>query len=120
MHVLVKALHDVRDRVNVRDLRLRAEEFSEFFEIRQILGFANAARIDCRYGIFDRVHAKVLQRPVGVGAELDTLAEVFDPLIVKVDRWDESDQQRRRGANTGQQLPAIYNNHIRQPVHRSL
>ncbi len=120
MHVAVQALHDVRQRVHVRDVRLRAQEFRETLEVCQELRLADAARSRGRHRVLDGIQAEELLRLVGVGTELDALVEILDPLVVEIDRWYECDQRERSEAHADEQLAVVVDHDVRKALHDAL
>ena len=76
----------------MNDFGLLAQEFSEAFNVTEILRITNSTASLCWNGVFDWVHTQMLQRLVGVAAKLNALIKVLRPLIVKIDRRDKRNQ----------------------------
>ena len=89
MQVLVQAFHDVRERIDMNNLRLGTKKLSEVLKFGKVFRLANSATFPGRDGVFDRVHAEVLQGLISVTAKLHAFVEVLRPLIVEVDGRNE-------------------------------
>ena len=120
MQVLVQPLHHITEGVHVGDPGLLTQEGGEAFQVAQVLGLGNTTGPGGRHREFDRVHAKMLQRLVGIVTELDIGAEVIDPLVIQLQRGYKHDKRQRKHAGQQQQALAVANDKIRKPFHRRL
>ena len=97
-----------------------SQELRESLEVRQELGFAHTTGSNRRHRVLNRIQAEELLRFVRVGPELYAFVEVLDPLVVELDGGDKGNQTERCETDADEELAIVPDDHVREPVHRTL
>ena len=110
VHVLVEALHDVRECLDMNDFGLSPVPFSEGIDRAQVVGIGDAAFATRAQRVFQRLHAgQVFDDEVRIAPELVTLIEVPRPVVGQRDAGNPHDQGDSQRSDEPEQERAARN-----------